>query len=332
MSDHKKNEKDKEPDTYLYKEDKNRADKPESTAAQQAAQQANPIPQVTVLPEEPRLVDTLPPPPPVAPLESRARARRFHRLGYIKDKSDNRDIPFKLDKATLQALKNLPSHVDLRTTGNFPPVYDQGDLGSCVAQSTAALLYFLDKNIPDDDSFPDVQRSRLQLYYNARKIEGTVDSDDGCMIRDAFKGLNSVGVAPETDWPYEPTRFSMEPPQDVTVNNQKLINYKRISRNLEGIKLAVAAGYPVVVGLLLYSSFESDHTSTTGIVTMPDKKKEQELGGHAVLIVGYDDTKQWFIVRNSWGTTWGDLGYFYLPYEYVKSAKMASDFWSATKF
>ena len=81
------------------------------------------------------------------------------------------------------------------------------------------------------------------------------------------------------------------------------------------MKTALAESLPVVIGIDVYESFESDEVAKTGIVPIPGKK-EQLLGGHAVCVVGYDDSKNWLIVRNSWGTSWGNKGYFYLPYKY----------------
>ena len=63
---------------------------------------------------------------------------------------------------------------------------------------------------------------------------------------------------------------------------------------------------------------------------MPDTNTESILGGHAVVAVGYDDSKECFIVRNSWGTNWGDAGYFYMPYAYLTNPELASDAWEIT--
>jgi C1A family cysteine protease len=244
-----------------------------------------------------------------------------HELGYLC-----RISKIEIEEVEDLAVFNFEVEEDNTYIANSIAVHN------CVAQAAAALLYYLDQHFPDSDPYPEVQRSRLQLYYNARKLEDNVANDDGCMIRDAFKGLNTLGVAPESAWPYEPNRFSIEPPETVTRANEKLLYYKRVARGVQSIKLALAAGYPVVVGLTLYDSFEGDQATNTGLVPMPNKRKEQELGGHAVLIVGYDDAKNYFVVRNSWGVSWGDHGYFYLPYEYIKSSYMASDFWTATRF
>ena len=71
------------------------------------------------------------------------------------------------------------------------------------------------------------------------------------------------------------------------------------------MKQCLASGFPFVIGFQVYQSFESDQVASTGIVPMPDVNNEQLLGGHAVLVVGYDDSNQWFIVRNSWGSWMG---------------------------
>jgi C1A family cysteine protease len=54
---------------------------------------------------------------------------------------------------------------------------------------------------------------------------------------------------------------------------------------------------------------------------------ESPIGGHCVLIVGYNTDDRYYIVRNSWGPEWGDQGYFYMPFPYVERADLSSDFW-----
>jgi C1A family cysteine protease len=68
----------------------------------------------------------------------------------------------------------------------------------------------------------------------------------------------------------------------------------------------------------------------TGIMPYPNKNREKLLGGHAVLLVGYNKTNSTFIVRNSWGTNWGDRGYFYMPFQVITNRQMSSDFWVIT--
>jgi C1A family cysteine protease len=92
----------------------------------------------------------------------------------------------------------------------------------------------------------------------------------------------------------------------------------------------LASGLPIVVGFTVYQSFESDQVTETGIVPVPGHH-EQVVGGHAVLVVGYDDSQSRFIVRNSWGDQWGLHGYFLMPYAYLTNRRLASDFWSANR-
>ncbi len=96
------------------------------------------------------------------------------------------------------------------------------------------------------------------------------------------------------------------------------------------MKQCLINGYPIIFGMAVYQSFESEEVAKTGVVSMP-KKDETYLGGHAIMAVGFDDIKQTFTVRNSWGKDWGDSGYFYLPYEYMTSTEYVNDLWTITK-
>ena len=93
------------------------------------------------------------------------------------------------------------------------------------------------------------------------------------------------------------------------------------------MKGCLAQGYPFVLGFSVYESFESPQVVRTGIAQMP-AAGEQLLGGHAVLAVGYDDSAQRFVVRNSWGAGWGMKGYFTLPYAYLLDGNLSDDFWT----
>jgi C1A family cysteine protease len=244
--------------------------------------------------------------------------------GWVRDALDARDLKFTTEKDLL----TLPAQVDLRSFCS--PIEDQGQLGSCVSHSLAGALEFLENK--DNKSF--ARMSRLFIYYNARALEGTVKSDSGCTIRDAIKTLVKQGDCPETDWPYTISKFKTKPSCKSYSDGLKdvITVYNSVDNtNLSLLKAALASGYPFAFGISVYSSFESNSVITTGIVPMPNVKKEQLLGGHALLAVGYDDTKQWFIVRNSWGTSFGDKGYIYIPYAYLTNSTLANDFWVITK-
>jgi C1A family cysteine protease len=220
----------------------------------------------------------------------------------------------------------LPIRVDLTATGFCPPVYDQGNLGSCVANAIAADIDFIRKKQIEKFIYP----SRLFIYRNIREMIDTVEYDSGGYIRDGIKSVVKQGACPEEQWPYDIDKFTQKPPQeayDSALNYQTLV-YQRIdNRNLDMLKNVIASGYPFVFGFSVYESFESEKVKDTGVVPMPSDD-ERLLGGHAVLGIGYSDKVRRFIVRNSWGSEWGGHGgYFSLPYSYITNEDLAADFW-----
>jgi C1A family cysteine protease len=204
---------------------------------------------------------------------------------------------------------------------------DQGSLGSCTAHGiTSALRFELLKR-----NEPDVPLSRLQLYYDERKAEGTIESDAGAEIRDGIKCASKIGVAPEKDWSYQISKFDVKPPAKCYKDAKKFraLEYKRVEVSISSVKNALASGHPVVIGVTLYESFESLSTERTGVVKMPEKK-EQIAGGHCMYVVGYGQRKGYFTVRNSWAKDWGDKGDCYMPEAYIGSRLLGADYWVIT--
>jgi C1A family cysteine protease len=243
------------------------------------------------------------------------------RYGWVRDLPDHRDRPLQL-RGPNTPPPTLPPAVDLRPS--CPPVYDQGELGSCTANAIAAALEFDAAR----QKIEIVTPSRLFIYYNERSIEGTIASDSGAQIRDGIKSVAQWGDCPETEWPYIVSQFSTQPPQscyDDAAKHLALV-YESVGQDLDDMRACLAAGFPFVFGFTVYASFESDYVARTGHVPMP-QWFERSLGGHAVMAVGYDDESATFVVRNSWGPGWGDGGYFYFPYAYMTS-NLASDFWT----
>lgn len=237
------------------------------------------------------------------------------KFGWKPDLPDQRDLTYKVTHAI------LPPMVDLRA--NFPAVYDQGDLGSCTANAIAGILEY--DQIKQKYKTPFIP-SRLFIYYNERALEGTINSDAGAQIRDGIKIVVKNGACKETTYPYAIAKFRLKPPMNAYTEalNYQALKYERLT-DINSYKSCLANGYPFVFGFSVYSSFESTEVSKTGIVPMP-AKTEKMLGGHAVVCCGYDDTKQVFICRNSWGSSWGQKGYFTLPYAYFNS-NLTDDFW-----
>lgn len=229
-------------------------------------------------------------------------------------------LPDARDMVYTARLRDLPpAEYDLRPS--MPAVYDQGQLGSCTGNAIAAAMEYE----RDRQGLSDFVPSRLFIYYNERALEGTVSSDSGAVIRDGIKVVNREGVCPETLWPYDIGVFTVKPPKRcyVAANKDKAVQYEAI-QTLGDLKDAIASNLPVVFGFTVYQSFESQPVAQTGVVPMP-KRGEATVGGHAVVAVGYSDPKSHLIVRNSWGPSWGDHGYFYLPYEYLTGSKASSD-------
>lgn len=242
-----------------------------------------------------------------------------NRFGWIPDIPDHRDYLYgKVRKVPAK----LPASTDLRLLCS--KVEDQGNLGSCTGNALAGALEFLE--CKDQVSFIDF--SRLFIYYNERAIEHSIHSDSGAMIRDGIKTLAKQGVCSEDSWPYIISKFDQKPSQKCysEASKHKINSYHRIL-TLEEMRACLAEGFPFVFGFTVYESFESQQVAKTGVVNMP-KKSEAAVGGHAVLAVGYNDSKKRFIVRNSWGTDWGMKGYFTIPYKYIADRNLSDDFWT----
>ena len=315
------------------------------------------------------------------------------KYGWRKDLPDHRDHTHTF---SYNILNNLLSSEDLRKY--MPPVYDQGELGSCTANAIAGAFQYdemkqyrekllkmkeeekkekekeiFDKwsgilsnpkpitrsmsskrrkkkkskivekvielnnkeNIIFETEKKEKQRnpiiftpSRLFIYYNERAMEGTVSLDTGASIRDGMKSVNKLGVCRESDWPYDISKFTEKPNESCynEATGLKSKKYVKANTDLNHLKAYLKSGFPVIFGFIVFESFESDEVARTGHMKMP-QPDEKRLGGHAVLLCGYDDKIESFIVRNSWGKDWGDNGYFYMPYEFVNTPGYCDDFW-----
>lgn len=250
------------------------------------------------------------------------------RFGWLPDLPDPRDH---LYSAPVAMLQTLPPQYDLRKNYKFPAVYDQENLGSCTANGIGAALQFDELKQGEKDPF---QPSRLFIYYNERAIEHTVDSDSGARIRDGIKSVAKTGYCPERDWPYDITKFAQRPPAFCyqEAHRYRALKYQRVTQSLNQMKGCLVAGGPIIIGFVVFGSIYNPEVGKTGDIPLPAGEDLQAgpIGGHCVLVVGYDDNKRAFILRNSWGEGWGNGGYGSLPYSYLTSSDLASDFWTIT--
>lgn len=204
----------------------------------------------------------------------------------------------------------------------LPPVYNQGHLGSCTANSLAGCFEFEQIKQGLTDFVP----SRLFIYYLERTIEGTVSIDSGASLDDGITALKEVGVCPEDTWPYDITKFTIEPNEEVfeQAASHKVISARKLETSVNSFKTMINMGYPVAFGFAVFPYMETPEMASKGLLKLPEPD-EKPLGGHAVVCVGYSDTVTsedgktvgYLKIRNSWGPEWGQEGYFWMPYTYI---------------
>jgi C1A family cysteine protease len=221
---------------------------------------------------------------------------------------------------------SLPTLVDLRPQFGLP--LNQFTLGDCVANSTAgALRYTFAK-----ERLGVFNPSRLFIYYNGRKLGGyPTDKDTGITVENAYESISKYSTCSEELMPYIIAQYAQAPTpaQYSAALLHKTFQY--LSLNASQLKQCIAQGYVVSFGIILYPSFMTAQTAKTGLVSVPNTKMERSIGGHCMCITGYDDSKQSFIVTNSWGKNWGINGSCYIPYTYMSSS-LCSDFYSCRLF
>jgi C1A family cysteine protease len=236
---------------------------------------------------------------------------------------------------------SLPASANL--TQWFSPIEDQGSLGSCTANAGAGVIEYFERRAFGNH----IDASRLFLYKATRNLLNWT-GDTGAYLRTTMEALTVFGVCPEKYWPYRITGFDSEPTAFCYsfAQNYQSISYFRhdtpgINPNdlLQQIKAWIAAGIPAMFGFTCYTSL--NQASTSGKIPFPSPG-ENVIGGHAVVAAGYDDrititnrnngakTTGALLIRNSWGTGWGNNGYGWLPYEYILR-RLAVDWWSLIK-
>lgn len=271
-------------------------------------------------------------------------------MGWLPDYPDFRDYTEEHEDVNniltptglIKAAKSLPAAVDLRAWCS--PIEDQGSIGSCTAHAGVGIVEYYEKK-----AFGKyIDASRLFLYKVTRNLSHWT-GDTGAFLRTTMGALVLFGAPPEEYWPYKIADFDREPTAFcyAFAQSYQAIKYYRHDPPgtakdilLNRIKKYLAAGHPSIFGFTVYSSL--GQADNSGKIPYPCKGEKIE-GGHAIVAIGYDDkikiknsgscgkeTTGALLIRNSWGTGWGDGGYGWLPYEYVLKG-LAEDFWSMLK-
>lgn len=215
-----------------------------------------------------------------------------------------------------------PTSFDL--TPEMPPVYDQGEIGSCTGNAIAAVIeYEMSKQ-----GGQSITPSRLFIYYNERVIEGTVDVDAGAEIRDGIKSVNSQGVPSETLWPYDISTFRQRPTDEAYAEAQhhRALDYGVVAQSKDEIMQVISSGYPIVFGFTVFPNFYDIRDGDSSTILNIPATPTPPLGGHAVVMTKY--TPEYVGVRNSWGVQFGDRGNFRMSWDYVLNQDLASDMWA----
>jgi C1A family cysteine protease len=157
-------------------------------------------------------------------------------------------------------------------------------------------------------------------------LDHDVSQDNGSTVSQGINSLIKYGVCSEQNYPYDITKFADKPPHHcyLAAKSHEVVTSVAVACNGNAIKQALAAGYPIVVGITVYPQLESQETASTGICANP-QPGDQPIGGHCVVICGFDDSKQMYCIRNSWGTSWGQNGYFWISYSYINNSNICSD-------
>ena len=223
------------------------------------------------------------------------------------------------------SIQALPSKCDLRNYSGSLEIYNQGGLGSCTANAIAAAYKILGLI----RYRKTVSISRLFVYYNERAMIGTVHEDSGAYIKDGFLSMQSQGACLEKYWTYNETMFRNMPPMpcynEARLHRTHSYNSQLDPSNMvQSIKQCLSYNLPVVIGVMVYESFQAVQSARTGFIPYPNVQTEKLLGEHALFCVDYYDSVNHFVV-NSWGTVWGDKGYCYIPYAFVANNNLCND-------
>lgn len=233
------------------------------------------------------------------------------KLSLKADAPDDRDHLLQTTKAI------LPPSVTLQKYASI--IEDQRGLSSCTGNALTNA-YELRLRVKKKS---DVELSRLFVYYNERVLENNVDQDEGATLRSGIKTLRTHGVCTEATWPYHDDLWDDKPSLQAyaEAKQRTLANYERVT-NLGAMRECLYRQQAFVFGIPIYNDTVASPRNDWTF----DQRGAQLLGYHAMCCVGYDDDKQRFLVKNSWGRDWGYAGYCFVSYDFMQ--KEALDCWT----
>jgi C1A family cysteine protease len=281
-------------------------------------------------------------------------------MGWLRDYPSIRDFTpetekdYKRNQVTVPAPAKLLKKTDVPKAAKKPPagpidlrqwcspIEDQGALGSCTAFAGVGMLEYLQRKALGKH----IDASHRFVYKVTRKLGG-FEGDSGAFLRTVMGAMTLFGAPPQQYWPYDVPNFDEEPPPFcyAFAQNFQALTYYRLDPPgtdpaglLDQIKGHLASQLPSMFGFTCFESLDS--AADSGEIPYP-KPNEDIVGGHAVVAVGYDNGKKIkqpaggqttgaFLIRNSWGKTWGMDGYGWLPYKYVED-HLADDWWVLLK-
>jgi hypothetical protein len=215
----------------------------------------------------------------------------------------------------------LPKWIDLRSKGGCPAVINKLELNTSSVSSVCNAIRFLMKQKNMKDFLP----SRLYLYYFSRLIENKLENNREVKFRNIFKAIKNYGICSEKDYQYDFAKVNDKP--NIVGTTEINFRYTLIKEDIHEIKIYLNKNLPIVFNFDIFTNFYNEDVSKTGYIKMP-KHKERPIGKSSATIYGYRNSSKSFICMNNIGNEWGDRGFFYLPYEYVK--KYAYDFYVLT--
>ena len=234
-------------------------------------------------------------------------AEQQKRLGLIPSFNTGRE-PNRAMEALDAPLLDLPASLDWRNNGgNFvTPVRDQGGCGSCWAFASTAGL---ESSALIANHTPGIDLNLSEQVLVSCGGEGSCGG--GPLIDDFFV---STGLPVESCYPYTATNGSCSSAcANWRSNTYKISGYQYVSANESSLKTALNNYGPLVTTMAVYSDFFSFYSGVYHYVT------GGLAGYHGILLVGYNDAEQYFICKNSWGTWWGESGFFRIGYSELRS-------------